>query len=194
ENTAPVAVPDAYTVNQNSTLSVPAPGVLANDIDEDGDHLTAILVSGPAHAAAFQFNADGSFTYTPQSGFLGTDVFTYKPNDGRAASNVTTVTITHNRPAPTHIFVVGPDKGFPTLVRVFDAQTRQELFNFTAFPGLFVGVRVAVGDVNGDGVPDIIVGTGRHGASLVRVFDGLAHQPVAGRLGLFPAFFRGSGA
>ena len=38
--------------------------------------------------------ADGSFTYTPNANFNGTDSFTYTASDGTAASNVATVTIT----------------------------------------------------------------------------------------------------
>ncbi len=39
-------------------------------------------------------NADGSFTYTPEGGYRGTDSFTYKANDGALDSNIATVTIT----------------------------------------------------------------------------------------------------
>src|SRR5207237_5702252 len=46
---APVAVPDSYSTPEDTTLTVPAPGVLANDADADGDALTALLVSGPSH-------------------------------------------------------------------------------------------------------------------------------------------------
>src|SRR5206468_10652362 len=48
-NTAPAAANDSYTVVGNSTLTVPAPGVLANDTDIDNDRLTAILVSNPSN-------------------------------------------------------------------------------------------------------------------------------------------------
>jgi VCBS repeat-containing protein len=93
-NDAPVANPDSYMVNSGNTLNVAAPGVLGNDTDPDSPTLTAILVTGPAHAATFMLNPNGSFTYQPNPGFAGTDTFTYKANDGLADSNVTTVTIT----------------------------------------------------------------------------------------------------
>ncbi|NEU06697.1 hypothetical protein GZH53_00070, partial [Flavihumibacter sp. R14] len=40
------------------------------------------------------FNADGSFTYTPNANFNGTDSFTYKVSDGTLESNIATVTLT----------------------------------------------------------------------------------------------------
>src|SRR5438874_806652 len=63
-NVAPAAVNDSYTVAGNSTLTVPAPGVLANDTDVDNDPLTAVLVSNPS-SGMLVFNQDGSFIYTP---------------------------------------------------------------------------------------------------------------------------------
>ena len=94
-NHAPVAVNDSYSTNKNVTLSIDAPGVLANDTDADaGDALSAIWVSGPAHGTLTTFNAEGSFTYTPIGGYAGPDSFTYKANDNTADSNVATVTIT----------------------------------------------------------------------------------------------------
>jgi len=93
-NDAPVALNDAYTTPEDTTLTVPAIGVLINDSDADGDALAAELVSGPASAAAFALSADGSFTYTPALNFNGNDTFTYRAFDGQSRSNTATVTIT----------------------------------------------------------------------------------------------------
>ncbi|MEM1513527.1 MAG: Ig-like domain-containing protein, partial [Candidatus Thermoplasmatota archaeon] len=95
ENHAPVAVNDSYTTDEDVVLNIPAPGVLANDYDADGDTLTAILVSNPSHGSVI-FNSDGSFTYIPEANYHGEDSFTYKANDGIAYSNVATVYITIN--------------------------------------------------------------------------------------------------
>jgi hypothetical protein len=92
-NDPPVATPDSYTMNQDTTLTVAAPGALANDNDIDGDPLNAVLVTSPAHGTLTPLAADGSISYTPNPGFVGTDSFTYKANDGHADSNVVTVTI-----------------------------------------------------------------------------------------------------
>ncbi|PYQ87457.1 MAG: adhesin, partial [Acidobacteria bacterium] len=92
-NDAPVAANDAYSTNEDTALNVAAAGVLANDSDVDGDALTAILVSSPAHGSV-TLNANGSFTYTPAANYNGGDSFTYKANDGALNSNVATVSIT----------------------------------------------------------------------------------------------------
>lgn len=92
-NISPVAVNDGYMTTSNTLLNVAAPGVLGNDSDNDGDPLTAILVSGPANGILI-VNANGSFNYSPNAGFVGSDTFTYVANDGVVNSNVATVTIT----------------------------------------------------------------------------------------------------
>ena len=71
----PVAQPDAYATGRNAAVTVPAPGVLANDADPDGDPLTATQVSGPSDGSLI-WGGDGSFTYTPDPGFVGIDSFT----------------------------------------------------------------------------------------------------------------------
>jgi VCBS repeat-containing protein len=92
-NTPPVANADTYSVNQDTVLSVAAPGVLVNDTDADHDALTAVLVTNAAHGNVV-LNSDGSFTYTPNPGFAcATDTFSYKANDGTADSNVVADTI-----------------------------------------------------------------------------------------------------
>ncbi len=91
-NSAPVAATDSYATDQGTTLTVAAPGVLANDMDADGDALTASLVSGPAHGQ-LTLDANGSFSYTPAAGYSGSDSFLYAASDGKAGSNTATVSI-----------------------------------------------------------------------------------------------------
>ncbi|HEX2244566.1 MAG TPA: Ig-like domain-containing protein, partial [Gammaproteobacteria bacterium] len=78
---------------EGGTLNIPSPGVLANDTDANGDSLTAILVSGPSHAASFSLQPSGGFSYTHDGSEAASDSFTYRASDGIASSNVTTVTI-----------------------------------------------------------------------------------------------------
>jgi bacillopeptidase F len=94
-NQAPLASGNAYSMLAGTTLGVAAPGVLGNDSDADGDGLTATLASGTANGSLV-LNGDGSFSYTPNGGFAGTDSFSYRAFDGALASNVATVAITVN--------------------------------------------------------------------------------------------------
>jgi hypothetical protein len=94
-NHSPTAADDVYVTDTGQALTVPANGVLANDADPDGDALTAILVDGPTNGT-LALNADGSFQYTPNDGFVGADSFTYKANDSQADSPAANVTITVN--------------------------------------------------------------------------------------------------
>ena len=88
----PVANNDVYSTDEDTPLNVSAPGVLGNDTDADGDSLTALLFSYPSNGT-LTLNSDGSFTYTPNTNFNGTDSFTYKASDSRDQSNTATVTI-----------------------------------------------------------------------------------------------------
>jgi hypothetical protein len=85
-NEMPVAVPDAYTGNENTTLSINAGiGVLANDTDPDGDSLTAVLDNDVSNGTLI-LGIDGAFIYTPDEHFTGADSFTYRANDGDLSS------------------------------------------------------------------------------------------------------------
>lgn len=95
-NVAPTAVNDNFSMDEDTTLTINAPGVLGNDTDPTTDPLTAVLVTGPANEQNFTLNADGSFSYTPVADFFGQDTFTYRASDGLSNSNIATVTITVN--------------------------------------------------------------------------------------------------
>lgn len=98
-NDAPIANDDStYQVSQGATLMATTvmTGVLGNDTDVDNDsatELTAVLVIGPADAAAFTLNPDGTFTYEHDGAGTTDDSFQYMANDGAADSNIATVTI-----------------------------------------------------------------------------------------------------
>jgi hypothetical protein len=89
----PVACGDAFEVEQGSILNIDAPGVLENDSDPGGEPLASTLISGPKHGT-LALKSDGSFAYSPDSGFDGTDSFSYKASNGTQSSNEATVTIT----------------------------------------------------------------------------------------------------
>ena len=88
-NRAPVANPDTYTATTGVTLSVPAPGVISNDTDADGDSLTATKVTDSG-SGSVNLSSNGAFTFTSGGSFTGARTFTYKVWDGIAWSNVAT--------------------------------------------------------------------------------------------------------
>ena len=92
------AAADAYTTDYETPLTVPAPGVLAGDTDADGDPLVAGQASDPA-GGNVTLNRNGSFTYTPDARFAGTDTFTYTASDGTGYSAPATVSIAVAPPA-----------------------------------------------------------------------------------------------
>ena len=63
-----------------------------NSTDEDKDKLTYKIVSKPVNGTLL-LNKDGTYTYIPNKGFHGVDIFTYNSNDGIINSNTATVKI-----------------------------------------------------------------------------------------------------
>ncbi|MGF1525007.1 MAG: beta strand repeat-containing protein, partial [Leptolyngbyaceae cyanobacterium] len=91
ENGVPDAVDDTFSTDEDTPLS---DSVLANDTDPDGDALTVSLLTDVSDGS-LSLNADGSFSYTPNADFNGTDSFTYEVSDG-ALTDTATVNITVN--------------------------------------------------------------------------------------------------
>lgn len=80
--------------------------------------------------------------------------------------------VLEDRLAPAGVVVVTADQGGPPLLRVYGPKG-DEVGHFYPFPPTFQGgVRVATGDITGDGVSDIFAAGGPGGAPVVRVFDG----------------------
>ena len=89
---APEPAADAYATDEDTPLNVASPGVLANDSDPDGDTLAAALVSGPQYGR-LELRGDGSFSYTPDPDYNGSDTFSYRATDDTLHSDPVTVTI-----------------------------------------------------------------------------------------------------
>ncbi|MCO6456362.1 MAG: cadherin-like domain-containing protein, partial [Pirellulaceae bacterium] len=96
-NGAPVALPDAsYFTAEDTALTITTSDttLLDNDWDPEGDSLTASIVDSPSNGSVTGFSgSNGTFTYTPDTSFVGVDTFTYQLNDGTDYGNIVAVSI-----------------------------------------------------------------------------------------------------
>jgi VCBS repeat-containing protein len=155
-NDTPVAADDSATTDEDTGATI---AVLANDSDVDGDALTPILVSGPAYGSVV-LNADGSFTYTPNANFNGSDSFTYKVSDGTLESGVATVTIT-----------VNPVNDAPVAAN--DNATTDE------DNAVIIAVLANDSDVDGNGLSVASVTQGAHGSVAINADGTVKYTPNA---------------
>ncbi|MDT8896990.1 Ig-like domain-containing protein [Thermanaerothrix sp. 4228-RoL] len=144
-NTSPIASDDFFSISEDLDLMVSAPGVLENDSDLESDPLTAIKVSDPAHGS-LTLNNDGSFTYSPDTNYVGPDSFTYKANDGQADSNVAVVTITitpvNDQPkANPQEITVAEDNSVEFVLTASDVDNEELIFSVVTQPthGILTG-------------------------------------------------------
>ncbi|MBF2026304.1 MAG: tandem-95 repeat protein, partial [Oscillatoriales cyanobacterium C42_A2020_001] len=107
-NTPPIAGNDTASGNEDTAING---NVLSNDGDPDGNTpLSATVVAGPS-SGALSLNPDGTFSYTPNANFNGTDTFTYLNRDALGAvSNTATVVLTVNPVNDAPSFVVGANQ------------------------------------------------------------------------------------
>ena len=106
----PATADDAYLTPQDTALTQAAPGVLANDSDSSGGTLTVDTtpVTAPANGI-LSLAADGSFTYTPNAGYTGTDTFTYRATSsstGLSSNAVATITVAATS-SPSVLYLTG---------------------------------------------------------------------------------------
>ena len=167
-NTAPVAMDDNYSVEQDTVLAIVAPGVLANDSDADGDSLTAVLQSIPSNGSVI-LSANGSFVYEPNPGFVGTDSFTYVANDGFVDSNVATVTISVNEVGVNHPPVAVDDS----------YSTQQDSVLSIAVPGVLGNDS----DVDGDALTAVLDTDPMYGVVSLNANGSFDYTPDAGFIG-----------
>jgi VCBS repeat-containing protein len=161
-NDPPVAAADSYSTDEDTALTMAAPGVLANDMDADFDSLVAALVTGPSHGVLF-LNTDGSFLYTPALNYSGPDGFTYRASDGSAESGVTTVSI-----------VVRPVNDAP--VAEADAHATDE---DTALSISAPGVLANDADVDGDALTASVASGPAHGTLTLNANGSFLYTPSA---------------
>ncbi len=118
-NVPPIANPDTYAATEDTPLNVTAAsaGVLQNDTDAEDDAFNAVLASPPANGT-LTLNANGTFLYTPNANFFGTDTFTYRAADARPSVPATvTINVAAVNDAPVALDdTYSGDPGVPFVV------------------------------------------------------------------------------
>jgi hypothetical protein len=97
DNHTPVALTDTYSCQPNSVLSIGPSGVLAHDGDPDEDQLSVIGEQLPVHGTLTLRN-NGSFVYTPTTGWFGEDTFVMT-RVGVPSTSVSTASTTASLPS-----------------------------------------------------------------------------------------------
>jgi hypothetical protein len=155
-NQSPVAANDfGFNGTQNSSITIPASALLANDTDPDGDALTITGVSNGVNGTA-SFNAQSNtVTFTPNSGYTGAASFTYAISDGRNGTASATASLNVDSASATvSLFSGNPT---PSVVSVNDPNSVELGFKFQASSaGDITGLRFYKGPSN----------TGPHDANL----------------------------
>ncbi|MDB5335101.1 MAG: outer rane adhesin like protein [Planctomycetaceae bacterium] len=104
----PVAVNDTYQVTADTTLNSPT-SVLDNDTDIDGDTIDQVALNSNVSHGTLSLATDGTFAYTPDTGFSGVDSFTYFARDSADSENsASPATVTLNVGSSNHAPVARP--------------------------------------------------------------------------------------
>jgi PKD repeat protein/chitinase len=144
----PLANSDSYSVDSPNTLNVDSPGVLSNDIEPDGDIMTANLVS-PTDNGNLTLYLNGSFQYIPNSDFLGMDSFSYYAYDGNSTSDTVNVNIQVNT---TPSFIEETSSGFldrKTVTSVTTSDSLSGVSNNLYITSISVNPNIDVNSVTG---------------------------------------------
>lgn len=105
-NTAPVAAPDSFSAVASTPVVVDP---RANDSDPDGDLITVVAVTAPAHGTASISDGGTAVTYTMAGGYSGSDSLSYTISDPSGATGTATMAI--NSLAVQYLVVAGGGAG-----------------------------------------------------------------------------------
>ena len=144
-NVAPTVVNHTYGVAKNTPLFVNAVlGVLSGSSDPGGETTQAVPERMPTHGT-LALNSDGSFTYTPTTGYFGPDSFTYHAYDGLNGGNVATVSLNVGDTTPPVVTNPGAQtstEGNTVNLQIQSTDPDDVTFSYTA-TGLPLGLSIA---------------------------------------------------
>ena len=164
-NDLPVALADSYVAVADRTLVVPvAQGLLANDRDVDSPLLEATVITQPQHGRV-QSALDGSFSYLPDAGYLGSDEFRYQLDDAAGGLASAVVTIDVRRPNQP-----------PTALNDSYSVASGSVLQVAAAQGLLRNDR----DPDGETLRTELALAPSHGSVDVAADGGFRYQPAAG--------------
>jgi len=156
-NTLPTVVADSFTMNEDDLLNG---DVSTNDFDADGD----VLIYSPAGTiettnGTVILNEDGTFTYTPDTDFFGTDTFEYTACDDNGNCSTVVVTI--------------------TVLPVDDPLLSAENDQYTVFENETLDGDVSENDVNLDGFTFSVTSTVTNGTLIFNADGTFTYVPNA---------------
>jgi hypothetical protein len=211
-NDVPVAQASSVTTNEDTAKTFAVGDFNFTDIENNS--LASITISSLGLASGDTLRLGGntvtvgsttitaaqisSLVYTPAANANGSgrSTFGFRVNDagglGTASATMTiNVTAVNDANLIDNVsLVVSPDAGRAGDVVVYDHQG-DERFRLNPYPGFLGGVRIATGDVNGDGVPDIVTAPGPGHSPLIRVFSGVDGSEILAFMAYHPNFFGG---
>lgn len=151
------------TINWGDGNTVVIPPNTADAVQTVVNGSPGVLTTGTL-AASHLYTLRGLFTVT----------VTVSDNSGGSDTETFLVSV-----GSTNVYITAKGAGADPFVRVFDTRFQLEYMAFEAYAQNFTGgVRVATGDITGDGLPDFITGAGPGGGPHVKVFDNANGQVV----------------
>jgi hypothetical protein len=183
-------IPVAVTSKEATTFN----GIVATFTDADPagtvSDYTATISWGDGHNSPgiIKAGSSGGFTVSGTNAYApGVFTFTVTVSDAGGAA----VAINGTATVVPIYSATGADAGGGSEVKVTHALTGAVQFDFLAYGPFFLGgVRVAIGDVNGDGIPDIITAPGPGGGPDIRIWDGVSGNLI-GEFAAYDPFFMG---
>jgi hypothetical protein len=153
-------------------------GIYSTTLSDDFNFVTGAGAGAGSHVRVFS-GTDGA---------VRDEFFAYDP-DFKGGVRVAQGQIDHDG---IHDWITGPGAGAGPHVKVFSGESGEGIRSFFAYDAQFAGgVSVAAGDIDGDGIDDVITGTGAGAGPHVKVFSGESGEEIRSFFAYDPQFAGG---